>query len=112
MQVKILNTVSDKLKGVIGKASIEDNEVYVFEDTRPHEQFHMKTVPFPIFILFLDSDYGIIDMKEMEAENGTAKAPVGTIRAVEVSPTMVKDKKLKKGEVFVELFNHMQIKKY
>lgn len=112
MNVKILTTTSEKIKGVIGKKSIEDDEVFVFEDTKPDEQFHMMGVPFPIFILFLDKDYGILDMKKMEPESGRAKAPEGTIRAVEVSPNFVTENKLEKGACFNKLFSKNQIKSF
>ena len=85
MNLKILSSLSEKIKGVQGLDRLEDDDIYLFLDINEDDGFHMRGVPFAISIAFLDRDFGILDIKDMESEVGKAVAPEKTVYAVETS---------------------------
>jgi uncharacterized membrane protein (UPF0127 family) len=109
MKARILATESEKRKGVTGRESLDPDEVFVFLGIYPNQGFHMHKVPFPVTIAFIDRDYGILDIKEMEPESGTAYAPEGTILAIEASKEYFDSKKLKVGDFVKEVHNLLSI---
>lgn len=110
MKFIVLSTSSEKSKGVTGKDSLDPEEAYVFTDIYPYTSFHMRSVPFPIDIAFLDQDCGILSIKTMEAEEGNAQAPSGTAYAVEASKDFFKGKDLKVDDVWKEFYNYIKEK--
>ncbi len=109
MKAKILATESEKSRGVIGRESLEPDEVFVFLRIYPNQGFHMRNVGFPLTIAFIDQDYSILDMKEMEPESGTAYAPEGTVLAIEASKEYFATKQLKVGDFCKEVHNLLSI---
>ena len=107
MKAKILSTSSEKSVGVIGRDSLDKDEIYIFLHIYPYTSFHMRNVVFPLEIAFLDQECGIIDIKTMEPEEGNATAPSGTVYAVEASKDFYKSNNLKKGDFFKEVYNHI-----
>lgn len=110
MKAKILSTVSEKLQGVIGRDDLDEDEVYIFKNIEPSQSFHMRSVPFPLEIAFVDQDCSILDIKEMQAEEGTAKAPENTVLAVEASKGYFERNKLKVGDFWKEIHNRISVK--
>ena len=103
MNLHVLRTIEARMKGVIGQQAIDPDDVYVFPETREGAGFHMRGVPFPIVIIFLDKDQGILDIQFMSPEIGLAMAPNDTVMAVETTPDYPKRHGLKKGGVWMEL---------
>lgn len=103
MNLKVLSSLTDRLKGVIGLDSLDPEDVYVFLDTNEGEGFHMRGVKFPINIAFLDRDFGVLQIDRMEPESGTSKAPNGTIYAVETEDGYFERKGIKVGDCWERL---------
>lgn len=109
MNLKVLNSIEARLKGVIGQECLEEDELYVFPDTYEGQGFHMKGVKFPIEIAFLAKDFSILKIARMEPETGTAKAPEGSLYAVEVCDGYFTKNALKEGDCWERL--HREINK-
>ena len=107
MKAKILATESEKNKGVIGRNNLDNDEMYIFLHVYPDTGFHMRDVGFPISIAFVDQEFGIINIEELEPESGRAKAPEGTVYAVEAHKDFYKDNQLKSGDFFKQLYNSL-----
>lgn len=112
MTVHVLKTTNEKVKGVIGKKDIDLNDIYLFTSIEPKTAFHMKGVVFPIKIAFLDKNFGIISIEDMEPDIGNATAPEDTCYAVEVHPEYFSKNSLKSGDFWLSLSNHMMNPKY
>lgn len=104
MKAKILATETEKNRGVIGRDNLDDDEIYIFMHVNAHCGFHMHSVPFPVTIAFVDQEFGIIDIKEMQPESGRASAPEGTVYAVEATSNFYKNNNLKAGDFFKQLY--------
>lgn len=110
MKSKILSTISEKARGVIGRDSLEPDELFIFTGVYSGTQFHMEGVTFPIDIAFLDKDFGILHISSMEPDSGRASAPRDTVYAVEACNDFYKSNKLKVGDFFKEVFNKISQK--
>lgn len=104
MKTKVLSTISEKAKGVIGRDNLEPDEIYIFTGIDAGTHFHMKGVKFPIDIAFLDKDCGILAITAMNPDSGTAKAPEHACFAVEARNEFYKSNKLKVGDFFKEVY--------
>ena len=111
MKVKVLTKDKEKANGVIGRESLDEDEVYIFVNIYPNSGFHMRQVPFPLDIAFLDKEFGILDIQEMEPENGTATAPNTCHYAVEANRGYFKQNQLKAGDFWKKLYSKMAIKR-
>lgn len=98
MNLKVLSTMTEKAKGVIGLDSLDDEDVYFFQGVDEDQRFHMQGVTFPINIAFLDRDFGVLEISEMEPEVGKAKAPKNTTYAVETKVGYFEKKGIKVGD--------------
>lgn len=108
MKLHILSSVNSKAQGVIGRDSIEDDELFVFMDTPEGAGFHMRGVPFNIAIAYLDREYGILAINEMRAEVGISYAPVRSVIAVEAAPDYFERNGLKEDMVWKAMANRAQ----
>lgn len=107
MKAKILTTQSEKNQGVIGKESIEPDEIFIFVNIDSNQGFHMHSVPFPIDIAFLNQDYSVLDIQSMEPETGKSKAPHGTVCAVEACKDYFQKNDIKVNDFWKEIFNQI-----
>ncbi len=112
MNIKVLKTVSEKVKGLIGKDSIDNDEMYLFLDVAPSQEFHMRGVKFPIDIAFLDKEFSILKINSMDKETGKAKAPKGTMYALEARKGFFKDARLKTNDFCKEVHNYITAEEY
>lgn len=110
MKAKVLTTDSERSTGVIGRDSLDHDEVYIFINIYPYTSFHMREVKFPLDIAFLDQDCGILDIKQMDPEEGNATAPSGTVYAVEAAKDYFKTNNLKINDLWKEVHNLVNIK--
>lgn len=108
MKLHVLKSVEAKLRGVIGRDMIQEDEVFIFPDTYEGAGFHMNGVPFNISIAFLDRDYGILDIQEMVADRGSAIAPHQSVLAVEAQQGYFERKGLRAGDVWSDLWTRAQ----
>jgi len=83
MKLHVLTTPEEHAHGVIGRASLEADELYFFHNIGGESYFHMRGVPFDLDIAFLDADFALLAVVRLEAEFGLAPTPPGTIHAVE-----------------------------
>lgn len=107
MNIKVLSSLSDKIKGVKELEKLNDDDVYVFLDINEDDAFHMRGVGFPISIAFLNRDFEILNITDMEPTTGTAKAPENTVYAVETQKGYFDKNKLKVGDGWEKLYRHM-----
>jgi uncharacterized membrane protein (UPF0127 family) len=111
MKINTLSSISDKARGVIGRESLDEDEIFVFTGIDEGTSFHMQGVTFPISIAFLDQEFGILDITNMEPDTGKAKAPKKACYAVEACNDFYKSNKLKVGDFFKEVFNKISQKR-
>lgn len=76
-------TPAEKAKGLIGMDPIPEDTLFVFDPVYEGVTFHSNGVLYPFFIAFLDEDLEVLDIFEVMPPHGTAKAPPGTVMAVE-----------------------------
>ena len=112
MKAKVLTTSSEICKGVLGRDNLEPDEVYIFINIFPSQGFHMRGVDFPLDIAFLDKNCSIINVQNMESQDGSAFAPEGTCYAVEACKDYFINNNLKAGALWKEIFNIISQKSY
>lgn len=83
-------TPQQKKQGFLHRDSINPGEAIVFANVKQGDGFHMHTVPFALDIAFLDDEYQILDITEMQPEDGTAIAPPRTAMAIETAPGLLR----------------------
>lgn len=93
LNVITCNTLEEKLRGVKGNKEFPENTIYVFPDTANGDTFHMRGVPFPLDIAFLDKNNKVLMVIAMPAEYGLAKAPKDTVKAIEAPLDFFKENK-------------------
>lgn len=108
MKLHILSSTVSKARGVIGRDYIGDDELFVFLDTPEGAGFHMRGVPFSISIAYLDKEYGILSIEEMQAEVGTSHAPARSVLAVEAAPYYFERNGLKEDMIWKAMANRAQ----
>lgn len=107
-RVHKLTTLGDKTKGVLGLPNLHPDDIFIFMYIDEGNGFHMRGVPFPLDIAFLDQDGGILDVQNMKPEKGTAKAPSGTVHAVEATEGYFIKNGLEPGKIWKSLYNHLK----
>lgn len=81
-----LRDAAAQYKGVRGLTCIPRDTVYVFPDLSPGIEFTMRGVQFPVEIGFFDRNAVLIDYQTMPPGTGWARAPQGSMYAVEAEP--------------------------
>ena len=79
----VCDTIEKQSKGVMGHRVFPKDTVYLFPEIDQGAMFHMATVPFALDIAFLDQNDKVLMVTTMPAEYGVAKAPKGTVKALE-----------------------------
>jgi uncharacterized membrane protein (UPF0127 family) len=85
MRLHVLRTPEEQARGVIGLPTLANDEAYVFPGVEEGTWFHMRGVPFPLDIVFLDPSFVVLRAERMEPEVGRAFPPRATRYAVEVA---------------------------
>lgn len=113
MRLHKLVTSEQKIKGVLGRESLEDDEVFVFYGITHGDGFHMQGVKFPIDIAFLDVEMRVLKVATLLPTVGRISSPIGTRFAVEAKEGSIsKNPEIVVGEVWKPLYNQLSQESY
>jgi len=110
MNLHVLTSPQAKAQGVIGRAAMAPDELFLFADVAEGDGFHMRGCRFPLSIAFLDRNFGILDIQALQPETSQASAPPKTALAVEASADYFENNELRPGDWWKKLALYVQSK--
>lgn len=83
MRIVTFQTPEEKAQGLQHLRQVDDRTLYLFPNTFEGAVFHSRNVPEPFDIAFVGPDGTVLHVVNMTPPGDLAKAPEGTVMAVE-----------------------------